>query len=589
MIRIQKTGDVFLCVCCMAFCATADVGISVNGTVKNGEDVAIAGASVMLVSDTSMKSATNASGEFSISGSVAIRSGGVDGFRAPTINDVDIRNNRLRFSVASPVKNAVAAIFSGSGKRHAFIPFGRMDQGLHTRTLPELSPGFYVTRITIDQSVMTRTLVNTGNGIFISDNISEVKSASGAFRSAAAQNVDTLVVKKDGFTTVRQPIASYKQTGVAIVMERTKFGPVTAKDLPVIKEMPDPLIKNNGTKVTTLDQWKVRRREMIRILEDYEYGHMPPPPGNVKATVATALSRITVSGTLQADYRMMRLTFGLNEKQGFDLGIFTPVDTMKRYPVLINIGYSAPKQSSLGAASAALSRGYAVANINYTQLGADNANYRSSAFFPSYPEYDWRDFSAWAWGVSRVVDYLVTDSAIDREKIMVTGTSRCGQAALLAGAFDERIALTAPVAGGMALRFSGKEMGGGLGQGITEVVDQGTYWFGPNFEKFRNQTPRLPCDQHWLPALAAPRLFILLNSLSDEYGRAYAAVQTYLAAKPVYEFLGTTDNLGLNFRAGGHGMFAEDWSALLDFADQKLLKKAGTRKFDVIPPADKIP
>ncbi len=82
---------------------------------------------------------------------------------------------------------------------------------------------------------------------------------------------------------------------------------------------------------------------------------------------------------------------------------------------------------------------------------------------------------------------------------------------------------------------------------------------------------------------------MMLNSLSDEYGRAYAAVQTYLGAKPVYEFLGVTDNLGFNFRAGGHGMNGEDWSALLDFADQKLLNKAGTRKFDVIPPADKLP
>jgi hypothetical protein len=187
------------------------------------------------------------------------------------------------------------------------------------------------------------------------------------------------------------------------------------------------------------------------------------------------------------------------------------------------------------------------------------------------------------------VDYLVTDSTIDKEKIMVTGVSRCGQPALLVGAFDERIALAAPVAGGMALRFSGKEMGGGNGQGITEVVDQGTYWFGPRFEEFRNLTPKLPCDQHWLVALTAPRLSIMCNSYADQYGRAYAAVQTYVYAKPVYTFLKADENVGLNFREGTHGMTAEDWSALMDFADQKLLKKAGTRKFDVIPPKDKTP
>lgn len=366
---------------------------------------------------------------------------------------------------------------------------------------------------------------------------------------------------------------------------------VPVKNLPIIKEMPDPLTMNDGTKVTSREQWSARRQEMMRILEDYEYGHMPPPPGNVKATTVTALRRVSPGRGVQADYRMLHLTFGPDEKLGFDLGIFAPVlssETGEKPAVLAFLTYNA-NESSLADASAALSRGYAVATIPYQQLGADASNYASTGFFSAYPNYDWRDFSAWAWGISRAVDYLVTDPAIDPAKIMITGVSRLAQAVLLAGAFDERIALSAPVAGGMAFRYSGKEMGGGLGQGINEIVDQNTYWFGPRLPEFKNQTERLPCDQHWLPALTAPRLFIMCNSLADPYGRAYAAVQTYLGAKPVYEFLDAEQNLGVNFRAGGHGMTAEDWSAVLDFADQYLLKKGGTRKFDVLPPADQTP
>lgn len=366
----------------------------------------------------------------------------------------------------------------------------------------------------------------------------------------------------------------------------TKSTPIPVKDLPIIEEMPDPLTMNDGTQVTTVEQWKARRQEMIQILEDYTYGHMPPAPGNVKATTVTDSARVG-----DADYRMLHLTFGPDEKLGFDLGIFTPASDAAagtKYPIVIMLASSA-KENSLGSASAALKRGYAVATVPYQQLGADASNWKSTGFFSAYPDYDWRDFSAWAWGISRAVDYLVTDAAIDGEKIMISGVSRLGQAVLLAGAFDERIALSAPVAGGMAFRFSGKEMGGGRGQGITEVVDQNTYWFGPRLPDFKDQTPRLPSDQHWLPALTAPRLFILCNSFADEYGRAYAAVQSYVGAKPVYDFLGAPQNLGMNFREGGHGMNAEDWSALLDFADQYLLKKAGTRKFDVIPPRDKTP
>jgi hypothetical protein len=365
--------------------------------------------------------------------------------------------------------------------------------------------------------------------------------------------------------------------------------PIAVKDLPVIKEMPDPLTMNNRAKVRTAEQWKTRRREMIKILEDYEYGHMPPPPGNVKGALVAPTRRIAAGN---ADYRMVRLSFGPGEKLGFDLGIFTPAaaedgQNKNKYPVLISMGFSAG-ENSLGPSSVALARGYAVATIGYNQLGADAPNYRSTAFFPAYPDYDWNDFSAWAWGISRAVDYLVTDPMIDKDKIMATGASRLGQAVLLAGALDERIALSAPAAGGMAFRFSGKEMGGGLGQGIAEIVDQNTYWFGPRFAEFKGQTERLPCDQHWLVALTAPRLFIMCNSLADQYGRAYAAAQTYLSAKPVYAFLKADDNLGVNFRPGGHGMTSEDWSALLDFADQRLLKKPVLRKFDILPPADQL-
>jgi len=364
---------------------------------------------------------------------------------------------------------------------------------------------------------------------------------------------------------------------------------VAVKDLPVIEEMPDPLTMNDGTKVTTPEQWKARREEMKQILEDYEYGHMPPAPCNVKATTVTETKRISVDAQHEADYRMLHLTFGPDEKLGFDLGLFMPVDEgVTAFPILVTLT-SNTNEKSIGSATAAFSRGYAVATVPYQELGADASNWASTGFFSSYPDSDWRDFSAWAWGISRAVDYLVTDPQVDAGKIMITGTSRLGQAVLLAGAFDERIALTAPVAGGMAFRFSGAEMGMGLGQGINEIVDQNTYWFGPRLPDFKNQTPRLPSDQHWLPALTAPRLFIMCNSFADQYGRAYAAVQTYVAAKPVYDFLGASDALGMSFREGTHGMTADDWSALLDFADQYLLEKGGSRRFDELPPADKTP
>lgn len=587
-IPVLKMGFSFIALCSILFAASAENIISLCGTVKNGEGAVIAAAKVSLRSDTTLQSNTNSSGEFIISNTAIVNSNKMYRNQVLDLEIIGLKNNELIVCLHSPARDGVLDIFLSNGRKSISVPLDKMQPGEQNINLPKLANGFYLLHFTINRHTFTCKMLYTNDRIFLSNHTEASQLIQKPSIVGATGPVDTLLITKDGFKPEKIPVWNYQQNDIEIIMDRTRSLSISVKDMPSIKEMPAPLTMNDGTKVTSVEQWQTRRREMIRTLEDYEYGHMPPPPGNVSGTIATASTRIT-SGKVEADYRMIHLSFGPDHKLGFDLGIFTPVSSpdTKGYPVLISLDFSAGK-SSLGASSAAISRGYAVATIAYQQLGADAPNYRSTAFFPSYPEYDWRDFSAWAWGISRAVDYLVTDSLIDKEKIMATGTSRNSQAVLLAGAIDDRIALSAPVAGGMAFRFSGKEMGGGQGQGITEIVDQNTYWFGPLFEKFRNQTPKLPCDQHWLLALTAPRLFIMCNSLADPYGRAYAAVQTYLAAKPVYQFLQAEEYIGVNFREGGHGMTSEDWDALLDFADQKLLKKAGNRRFDIIPPEEKL-
>src|SRR5689334_14931546 len=91
-------------------------------------------------------------------------------------------------------------------------------------------------------------------------------------------------------------------------------------ELPVRKEMPDPMIMNDGARVTTVRQWQKRRSEMRRILEYYAVGQMPPPPGNVKGREIT--SETVLDGSVK--YRLIHLSFGPGEKLGLDIGIFTP-------------------------------------------------------------------------------------------------------------------------------------------------------------------------------------------------------------------------------------------------------------------------
>ena len=109
----------------------------------------------------------------------------------------------------------------------------------------------------------------------------------------------------------------------------------------------------------------------------------------------------------------------------------------------------------------ALARGYAYVVFNHNDCGEDTTlrnpdgswAFRNTRFFPAYPNYDWGLLRGWAWGVSRIVDYLEQDSRIDAGRLIVTGASRTGKSAMVAAAFDERIAMGAPVVTG----------GGGIG------------------------------------------------------------------------------------------------------------------------------
>jgi hypothetical protein len=240
-----------------------------------------------------------------------------------------------------------------------------------------------------------------------------------------------------------------------------------------------------------------------------------------------------------------------------------------------------------------LERGYAYITFNNNDCAEDTTlrlpdgswAFRTTRFYPAYPGYDWGILGGWAWGVSRIVDYIETDPSLNASQIIVSGISRTGKSAMVAGAFDERIALTAPVVtggGGIgAYRFSGEGRGGK--EGLDLMMKKYPNWFSPHLHQFRGQTDKLPFDQHWFLALIAPRPFIALEGTTDGVSLLNAVKQSWLAARPVYALFDATDKLGVNYADHGHTLTSDDWTALLDFADKHLLGKPVTRPFDQFP------
>jgi (4-O-methyl)-D-glucuronate---lignin esterase len=396
-------------------------------------------------------------------------------------------------------------------------------------------------------------------------------------------------------------------------------------ELPVRKELPDVLVMNDGARITSRQQWEKRREEMKRILSYYAIGEMPPAPGNVKGKELKSES--VIDGTVR--YRLVHLTFGPREKLGLDIGIFTPVKggpsptiilqggtppggtVLPRLPQGANQGKgqdvlmlvspapvaSAPASGTVASAEAlarqhndVFQRGYALVIFNANDCAEDTTlrnpdgswAFRNTRFFPAYPGYDWGILAGWAWGASRVADYLETDPAIDKKKMIITGASRNGKSSMIAAAFDERL-MGAPVVtggGGVgAYRFAGPRR--------SETLDimQKKYpnWFSPNLHEFWGQREKLPFDEHWFLALASPRPFITLEGMTDTISLPAAVEQSILGAQPAYALLGVKDHLGVNYAQHGHAFTAEDWAAMMDFFDKHLRGKKVDRAFDRFP------
>jgi Abhydrolase family len=413
---------------------------------------------------------------------------------------------------------------------------------------------------------------------------------------------------------------------------RTSMTPMPGVDqLPNRPEMPDVMTMNDGQKVKTAKQWAKRREQMKRILEWYAVGQAPPSPGNVKGKEIS--SELLLDGKVK--YRLVHLTFGPNESLGMDIGIFTPVGDHS-VPTLISPSGTPPGATALprlpqganqgrnedvllvtGPAAAgtgserriggtrtaaqiaetnqAIQHGWAFVMFNNNDCGEDttlrNADgswaYRTTRFFPAYPNYDWGLLRAWAWGVSRIVDYLETDPLVDGTKLIVTGISRTGKSALIAGAFDERIAMVAPVAssggGTPAYRYSGSVPDRGGKEGLTEMVKKYPNWYSDHLHQFWGQPDKLPFDEHWFIALCAPRPLISLEGDHDQNVNQNGVYQSLVAARPAYDFFKSSDRLGVSFADRPHGMVQGDWDALLAFGDKFLMGKPTARTFDKYP------
>lgn len=385
--------------------------------------------------------------------------------------------------------------------------------------------------------------------------------------------------------------------------------------------LPNPLVMANGRKVADAKTWRTKRRtEILELFRTHVYGRSPGRPRQMQFEV-TSLDRTALGGTATRKEVSVYFT-GKKDGPKMDLLIYLPNAARKPVPTFLGMNFqgnhtihsdpgiplsvqwtrpsasaavtanvpapeSRGQQASRWAVEKILQRGYALATIYYGdvepdfadgwKLGVRSGLSRAGTNTTFAPD-DWGAIGAWAWGLSRALDYLETDKDIDAKRVAVIGHSRLGKTALWAGAQDERFAIVISNDSGCGGAALSRRQ---FGETVERINTSFPHWFCGNFKKYNLKEDDLPVDQHELIALVAPRPVYVASAEEDRWADPRGEFLSAKNAEPIYLLFGRRglgvdgmpsvnqpvgDTIGYHIRTGKHDVTEYDWEQYLNFA-----------------------
>jgi hypothetical protein len=385
--------------------------------------------------------------------------------------------------------------------------------------------------------------------------------------------------------------------------------------------LPDPLIFSSGMKVSSKEDWGNRRTEIFKIFEKEVYGISPEWKGKLTSAELSTDPHALNDKAIRKEIKI-KLQNGKRELDA-TLLVYLP-HSSKPVPVFLgyNFGgnHSVTEEPGISITSSwirndaensitnnraneagrgkavsqwqvreIISKGYGLVTLYYGDIDPDFDDGFKNGVHGLYDmqrdSTSWGSIAGWAWGLSRVMDWIETNPSIDSRRVIVMGHSRLGKTALWAGATDNRFAMVISNNSGCGGAALSKRI---YGETVAIINSAFPHWFCKNFNKYNENETNLPVDQHELLALIAPRPVYVASAEEDQWADPKGEFLACVYASPVYVLLGykgfpvtrmpavnspVKGDIGYHMRSGGHDVKLYDWQQYLDFADYHLKKK----------------
>ncbi len=324
------------------------------------------------------------------------------------------------------------------------------------------------------------------------------------------------------------------------------------------------------------------REEMLDIIQKEEYGYLPPKPDKITFDV---LEEDKCFCNSKAVFKKISARCVIGDKQ-FSFPFYSVIPYRNgKIPVIVHLKFGTNVSDMFMPSEEIADEGFACLSFCYKDITSDDADMKNGLAGVLYENGQRKNTDAgkialWAWAAHRIMDYAQTVPELDTTKSIICGHSRLGKTALLAGATDERFAITYSNNSGCSGAALYKDK---VGENIELITNNFPYWFCENYLKYRGSDSNMPFDQHYLTACIAPRRLYIASAKEDTWAGPKNEFLNCVAVSEFYEKLGVKGfvckdeipdplavfhegNIAYHIRDGVHRFGHDDWRLLITYA-----------------------